>query len=139
MIGLVRELTATSLLAALRNVSIAASWRSRMKSSRVKALTIRMPWAVSCSDSIICIEPWNSVAMMLRTLRPILRTPTAASGTNMSARIESSGSCDTMTMTRPTMVRASRERVVMRRLSVVLADWAMKACRAMNSEEWDRL
>ena len=42
-------------------------------------------------------------------------------------------------MTSPTIVRASRDNVVMSRLSTVLADWAMKLCRAMNSDEWDRL
>ena len=77
-----------------------------MKFSSVKALTMRMPCAVSCSDSIICIAPWNSLAMILRTRMPILRTPTAASGTNISARSDSSGSCDTMTMTSPTIVNA---------------------------------
>ena len=135
MIGLVRELTRASLLAAVSKLRIALAWRSRMKSSRVKALTMRMPCAVSCSDSIICIAPWNSLAMILRTRRPILRTPTAASGTNISAKAESSGSCDTITITRPTMVSASRDSVVMRRLRTLLADWAMKACRAMNSDE----
>ena len=100
---------------------------------------MRMPCAVSCSDSIICIAPWNSLAMILRTRMPILRTPTAARGTNMSARAESSGSCDTITITSPTMVSASRDSVVMRRLRTLLADWAMKLCRAMNSDEWERL
>ena len=139
MIGLVRELTRASLFAAASKPRIALAWRPRMKSSRVNALTMRMPCAVSCSDSIICIAPWNSLAMILRTRMPILRTPTAASGTNMSARLESRGSCDTITITRPTMVRASRDSVVMRRLRTVLADWAMKACRAMNSDECERL
>ena len=139
MIGLVRELTRASLFAALSKPSIALAWRPRMKLSSVKALTMRMPCAVSCSDSIICIAPWNSLAMILRTRRPILRTPTAASGTNISAKSESSGSCDTMTMMRPTMVSASRESVVMRRLRTLLADWAMKAWRAMNSDECERL
>ena len=37
------------------------------------------------------------------------------------------------------MVSASRESVVMRRLRTLLADWAMKVCRAMNSDEWERL
>ena len=41
---------------------------------------MRMPCAVSCSNSIICIAPWNSLAMILRTRTPILRTPIAASG-----------------------------------------------------------
>ena len=100
---------------------------------------MRIPCAVSCNDSIICIAPWNSLAMILLTRMPILRTPTAARGTNMSARAESRGSCDTITITRPTMVSASRESVVMRRLRTLLADWAMKACRAMNSDEWERL
>ena len=110
-----------------------------MKFSSVKALTMRMPCAVSCSDSIICIAPLNSLAMILRTRMPILRTPTAANGTNISAKSESSGSCDTITMTRPTIVSASRDSVVMRSLRALLADWAMKACRAMNSDECDRL
>ena len=70
--------------------------------------------------------------MILRTRTPILRTPNTASGTNISANNESSGSCDTMTTTSPTIVSASRESVVMRRLSTLLADWAMKDCRAMN-------
>ena len=100
---------------------------------------MRMPCAVSCSDSIICIAPWNSLAMILRTRMPILRTPTAARGTNMRANTESRGSCDTITITSPTMVSASRDSVVMRRLRTLLADWAMKACRAMNSDEWERL
>ena len=65
--------------------------------------------------------------MILRTRSPILRTPTAATGTNISARSESKGSCDTITMTRPTIVKASRDSVVMRRLSTLLADWAIKA------------
>ena len=98
-----------------------------MKFSSVNALTMRMPCAVSCIDSIICAAPWNSLAMILRTRTPILRTPNTASGTNISARNESRGSCDTMTMTSPTIVSASRENVVIRRLSTVLADWAMKA------------
>ena len=46
---------------------------------------------------------------------------------NISARNESRGSCDTMTTTSPTIVSASRENVVIRRLSTLLADWAMKA------------
>ena len=75
--------------------------------------------------------------MILRTRRPILRTPNTATGTNISARNESRGSCDTMTMTSPTIVSASRENVVMRRLSTLLADWAMKAWRAMNTDECD--
>ena len=100
---------------------------------------MRMPCAVSASDSIICIAPWNSLAMILRTRMPILRTPTAASGTNISAKSDSRGSCDTITMTSPTMVSASRENVVMRTLSTLLADWAMKDWRAMNSDECDRL
>ena len=60
MIGLVRELTEASLLAAVWKPRIAAPCRSRMKSSSVKALTMRTPCAVSCSDSIICIAPANS-------------------------------------------------------------------------------
>ena len=139
MIGLVRELTRASLFAAFSNPSIALAWRSRMKLSRVKALTMRIPCAVSCSDSIICIAPWNSLAMILRTRSPILRTPTAASGRNIRAKSESRGSCDTITMTRPTIVKASRAKVEMRRLSALLADCAMKACRAMNSDECERL
>ena len=47
---------------------------------------MRMPCAVSCSNSIICIAPWNSLAMILRTRMPILRTPTAARGTNIRAK-----------------------------------------------------
>ena len=113
MIGLVRELTRASLLAAFLNASIALACRSRMKSSRVKALTMRMPCAVSCSNSIICIAPWNSLDMIDFTRMPILRTPTAARGTNMSAKAASTGSCDTITITRPTMVSASRDSVVM--------------------------
>ena len=139
MIGLVRELTRVSLLAAAWKLVIAFSCLARMKSSSVKALTMRMPCAVSCSDSIICSAPWNSLAMILRTRRPILRTPTAASGTNMSANSDSSGSCDTITMTSPTIVSTSRESVVMRRLSTLLADWAMNDWRAMNSDECERL
>ena len=100
---------------------------------------MRMPCAVSASDSIICIAPWNSLAMIWRTRMPILRTPTAATGTNISANSESKGSCDTITMTSPTMVSASRESVVMSRLSTLLADWAIKAWRAMNSDECARL
>ena len=42
-------------------------------------------------------------------------------------------------MTSPTMVSASREKVVMRTLSTLLADWEMNDWRAMNSEECDRL
>ena len=53
MIGLVRELTRASLLAATWKLVIAFSCLARMKFSSVKALTIRMPWAVSCSDFII--------------------------------------------------------------------------------------
>ncbi len=139
MIGLVRELTRASLFDAASKPSIALPCLARMKFSSVKALTMRMPCAVSCSDSIICIMPWNSLAMILRTRMPILRTPTAASGTNISASSDSSGSCDTITMTSPTMVSASRESVVMTRLRTLLADWAMKAWRAMNSDECDRL
>ncbi len=139
MMGLVRELTRASLFAALSKPSIAPAWRSRMKFSRVNALTMRMPCAVSCSNSIICIAPWNSLAMILRTRTPILRTPTAARGTNMSARLASRGSCDTITITRPTIVSASRDSVVISRLRTLLADWAMKLCRAMNSDEWERL
>ena len=139
MIGLVRELTRASLLAAVSKLRIAPFCRLRMKFSRVKALTMRMPCAVSCSDSIICIAPWNSLAMILRTRMPILRTPTAARGTNIRAKAESSGSCDTITITSPTMVSASRDSVVISRLRTLLADWAMKLCRAMNSDEWERL
>src|ERR1700722_9781408 len=73
MIGLVRELPRASLFAAFRKPSIAAPCRSRMKFSRVNALTMRMPCAVSCIDSIICAAPWNSLAMILRTRTPILR------------------------------------------------------------------
>ena len=137
MMGLVRELTRASLLAAFWKPSIAAACRSRMKLSSVNALTMRMPCAVSCINSIICAAPWNSLAMILRTRTPILRTPNTASGTNINARNESRGSCDTMTMTSPTIVRASRENVVIRRLSTVVADWAMKAWRAMNIDECD--
>ncbi len=79
MIGLVRELTRASLFAAFRKPSIASPCRSRMKFSRVNALTMRMPCAVSCIDSIICAAPWNSLAMILRTRMPILRTPNTAS------------------------------------------------------------
>ena len=43
MIGLVRELTRASLFAADRKLSIALACRARMKPSRVKALTMRMP------------------------------------------------------------------------------------------------
>ena len=86
MIGLVRELTRASLLAALWKPTIASSCLSRMKFSSVNALTMRMPCAVSCSDFIICIAPWNSLAMILRTRTPILRTPNTAIGTNMSAK-----------------------------------------------------
>ena len=139
MIGLVRELTRASLFAAAWKPAIALSCLSRMKFSSVKALTMRMPCTVSCSDSIICIAPWNSLAMILRTRTPILRTPIAAMGTNMSAKTDSSGSCDTMTMTSPTIVSASRENVVIRRLSTLLADWAMNDWRAMNSDECERL
>ena len=57
----------------------------------------------------------------------------------MSAKTDSSGSCDTMTITSPTMVSASRDSVVIRRLSTLLADWAMNAWRAMNSDECERL
>ena len=135
MIGLVRELTDASLFAAFWKLPIAAPWRSRMKPSSVNALTMRTPCAVSCSNSIICMAPWNSLAMIPRTLSPILRTPSAAIGTNIRANTESSGSCDTITTIRPTIVRASRDRVVMSRLRTPLADWAMKACRAMNSDE----
>ena len=127
MIGLVRELTRASLFAALRKPSIASSCRARMKLSSVKALTMRMPCAVSCINSIIWAAPWNSLAMILRTRTPILRTPNTASGTSISARNDSRGSCHTMTMTSPTIVSASRENVVMIRLSTLLADWAMKA------------
>ena len=91
MIGLVRELTRASLFAAASKPRIALAWRPRMKSSRVNALTMRMPCAVSCSNSIICIAPWNSLAMILRTRMPILRTPTAASGTNISAKTRKQG------------------------------------------------
>ena len=139
MIGLVRELTRASLFAALSNPSIALAWRSRMKFSRVKALTMRMPCAVSCSDSIICIAPWNSLAMILRTRRPILRTPTAASGTNMSANSESSGILRHHHDDEADDRQSVAAKVVMRRLRTLLADWAMKACRAMNSDEWERL
>ena len=139
MIGLVRELTRASLFDAAWKPLIAFSCLARMKSSSVKALTMRMPCTVSASDSIICIAPWNSVAMMPRTRTPILRTPTAASGTNISAKIDSRGSVDTITMTSPTMVSASRENVVMRTLSTLLADCEMNDWRAMNSEECDRL
>ena len=138
MIGLVRELTRASLFAAFSKPSIAPACRPRMKPSSVKALTMRMPCAVSCSDSIICIAPWNSLAMIWRTRIPILRTPTAARGTNISANSESRGSCETMTTTRPTMVKASRDSVVMTRLRTLLADWAIKDWRAMNSEECER-
>ena len=48
MIGLVRELTRASLFAAAWKLVIAFSCLSRMKFSSVKALTIRMPCAVSC-------------------------------------------------------------------------------------------
>ena len=139
MIGPVRELTRASLFDAAWKPAIALACRSRMKSSSVKALTMRMPWAVSCSDSIICNAPWNSLAMMLRTRMPILRTPTAAKGTNISAKSDSRGSCETITMTSPTMVSASRQNVVMSRLSTLLADWEMKDWRAMNSDECARL
>ena len=57
----------------------------------------------------------------------------------MSAKNESKGSCDTITITSPTIVSASRESVVMRRLRTLLADWAMKDWVAMNSEECDLL
>ena len=77
----------------------------------MNALTMRIPCAVSCSDFIICMAPWNSLAMILRTRMPIFRTPTAASGTNISANMESSGSCETITTTRPTIVSTSRESV----------------------------
>ena len=139
MIGLVRELTRASLFAAFwKPVDRRRLAAARMKFSSVKALTMRMPCAVSCSDSIICIAPWNSLAMILRTRMPILRTPTAASGhEHQRQKTESNGSCDTMTMTSPTIVRASRESVVMSRLRTLLADWAMKAWRAMNSDECD--
>ena len=93
MIGLVRELTRASLFEAAWKPLIAFSCLARMKSSSVKALTMRMPCTVSASNSIICSAPWNSVAMMPRTRTPILRTPTAARGTNISARIDSTGSC----------------------------------------------
>ena len=139
MIGPVRELTRASLFDAAWKPVIAFACFSRMKSSSVKALTMRMPCAVSCSDFIICIAPWNSVPMMLRTRTPILRTLTTARGTNISARSDSRGSCDTITMTSPTMVSASRANVVMMRLSTLLADWEMNDWRAMNSDEWDRL
>src|SRR6516164_2361676 len=66
MIGLVRELTRASLLAAVWKPTIAFSCLARMKFSSVKALTMRIPCAVSCSDSIICSAPWNSLAMILR-------------------------------------------------------------------------
>ena len=77
--------------------------------------------------------------MIFRTRMPILRTPTAASGTNISAKSDSSGSCETMTMTSPTIVNKSRESVVMRRLRTLLAAWAMNDWRAMNSDECERL
>ena len=57
----------------------------------------------------------------------------------MSANIDSRGSCVTITITSPTMVSASRDSVVMRRLRTLLAAWPMKLCRAMNSDEWERL
>ena len=95
MIGLVRELTRASLFDAAWKPLIAFCCLARMKSSSVKALTMRMPCTVSASDSIICIAPWNSVPMMLRTRTPILRTPTAARGHEHQRQERQQGICAT--------------------------------------------
>ena len=57
--GLARLDTRAILLASCSTAATFWSKRSRMMSSSVKALTMRMPCRVSCSVSTTRVLPWN--------------------------------------------------------------------------------
>ena len=57
-------------------------------------------------------------------------------GVTSSASADIVGSCAIITLIRPSMVSTSRDKALIKRLSVPLADEEIKACRAINSVEW---
>ena len=62
--GLARLATRAILFASCSTAATLRSKRSRMMSSSVKALTMRMPCSVSCSVSRMRVPPWNWLRAM---------------------------------------------------------------------------
>ena len=136
--GAVWALIAPILLPRLRTVSIDWFMRVRIADSRLNALTMRMPWAVSCIDAMICVMPANSIFAMLRIWRIRWLTPRIAIGPITSTISDIQGLWMIITRTSPTTDRRSRTKLVRMVLSSCPAAWARTDIAAMRSLEWVR-
>ena len=136
--GEVCALIAPILLPRWRTVSIAWFMRVRMADSRLNALTMRMPCAVSCIDAMICVMPANSIFAMLRIWRIRRLTPMIAIGPITSTISDIHGLWMIITATRPMTDRRSRTKLVRMVLRSWPAAWARTDIAAIRSLEWVR-